>query len=298
VKDARGQSILQLAASSRDLSYLRELHGLKKGQAIAAGFVSPLKGDATSMPLLHNKSIVKLKYGPQSCIRIMSIEMNQLRVEARERDKGGYCPIACALYENKTLRVLKRLQVAYPAGVNAQSKNGYTALMASVMSCNVESVDLLLEMGSCPALLTNARFNAFGRTGEGKAYSGYESEVNRLAIIAIFEKHGVTSNDIDATFVSPLYHQSIYFTQRVADANWAQHGTILMCMEEIDIKYRKRGEKALNHLSKKANCFFKVFACVDGTDGLGNGIARLMLAFVGGEGRRAKLTGVPLDPKF
>jgi hypothetical protein len=126
----------------------------------------------------------------------------------------------------------------------------------------------------------------------------YEDEVKRQAIIAIFEKHGVTSNDIPKNYISPLYYQSIYFTQRIADANWAQFGRILMCMEEIDIKYRKRGEKGLSHLSKDANCFFKVFACVDGTEvGLGNGIARIILTYIGGENMRERLTGVPLDPK-
>jgi hypothetical protein len=65
-----------------------------------------------------------------------------------------------------------------------------------------------------------------------------------------------------------------------------------MCMEEIDIKYRKRGEKALSYLSKDTKCFFKVFACVDGTDGLGNGIARIILTYIGGENMREKLMGV------
>jgi hypothetical protein len=65
------------------------------------------------------------------------------------------------------------------------------------------------------------------------------------------------------------------------------------------IKYRKRGEGALSHLSKETRGFFKVFACADGTEvGLGNGIARLMIAFIGGENMREKLKGVPLDPRF
>jgi hypothetical protein len=116
--------------------------------------------------------------------------------------------------------------------------------------------------------------------------------------MAVFKKHGVTSEVIPADYVSPLYYKSIYFTQRVIDTNWANYGTTLMCMEEIDVKYRKFGEKALSHLSEEAKCFFKAFACVDGTDGLGDGIARLMLAFIGGENTRERLKGVPLDPKF
>jgi hypothetical protein len=130
------------------------------------------------------------------------------------------------------------------------------------------------------------------------ANPGSEDEVKRHAIIAIFEKHGIASNVIHVDFVSPLYHQSIYFMQRVADANLAQHGTVLMCMEEIDVKYRKFGEKGLSHLSIEANCFLEVFACADGTDRLENGIARLMLAFLGEEGMREKLMKAPLDPKF
>jgi hypothetical protein len=41
-------------------------------------------------------------------------------------------------------------------------------------------------------------------------------------------------------------------------------------------------------------------ACVDGAgpDRLGYGIARWILSFAVGEGMRAKLMGVPLDPKF
>jgi hypothetical protein len=163
---------------------------------------------------------------------------------------------------------------------------------------NVEYVDLLLEMGSCVALVSNDGKNAFDGTAERRAFSGDEDEVKRLAIIAIFEKHGVTSNLIPAKYHSPLYFESIYFTQRVADANWASNGTTLMCMEEIDVKYRKFGERGLLHLSKEVKCFFKAFACVDGCDGLGNGIARLILAFAAGENMRARLTGVPLDPKF
>jgi hypothetical protein len=47
-----------------------------------------------------------------------------------------------------------------------------------------------------------------------------------------------------------------------------------MCMEEIDVKpqvsqVRRTSERGLNHLSKDAKCFFKGFACVDGTDRLG-----------------------------
>jgi ankyrin repeat protein len=302
MRDADGNNILQLSEYSLDLFYLcQRHHGLKKGQAIAAGFVSPLKGKSSSMPELHNKSIMKMTSSPQKCIRIMSLEMNQLRVEARECDEDGYCPImfAADCGRNFPLRVLQRLQVAYPAGVNAQDTVGRTALINAVGARNVEYVELYLEMGSCAGLHFDAGgANAFEMTDEGNAQEGQEDEDKRQAIIAIFKKHGITSTLIPKTYTSPLYYESIYFTQRVADANWAQHGMTLMCMQEVDVEYRKFGEKALRHLSNEASCFFKVFACVDGCDRLGNGIARLMLAFLGGENMRAKLTGVPLDPKF
>jgi hypothetical protein len=271
---------------------------LKKGQAIAAGFVSPLKGMATSMPQLHNKSIVKMTYGVQKCIRIMSLEMNQLRVEARERNEKGSCPIMFAANNSYPLRALKRLQVAYPAAVNAQTANGDTLLILAVWYRNVEFVDHFLEMGSCAALKSIQGLNAFDFTAEGRALSGQEDEVKRQAIITNFEKHGITSNVIPVNYISPMYFESTYFTQRVADANWASYGTTLMCMQEIDIEYRKFGEKALKDLSKDAKCFFKAFACVDGCDRLGNGIARILLAFAAGENMREKLMGVPLDPKF
>jgi ankyrin repeat protein len=298
VKDAKRKNILQMSEPSLAFTFLSDLHGLSKGQAIAAGFVSPLKGMATSMPQLHNVSIIKMTKQVQQCIRIMSLEMNQLRVEARERNENGYFPLASAAGGKYPLRVLKRLQVAYPAGVNARTVNGGTPLIHAVWNRNVEYVDLLLEMGSSAALRNLHGSNAFDYTTEGIASAGKEDEEKRQAIIAIFEKHGVTSNVILANSISPLYHSSIYFTQRVADANWAQYGMILMCMDEIDMKYRRKGEKALSHLSKDAKCFFKVFACVDGTDGLGNGIARILLTYIGGENMREKLTGVPLDPKF
>jgi hypothetical protein len=274
---------------------------LKKGKAITAGFVSPLKGKATSMMELHNKPIVYLSSGPPECIRIMYLEMNQLKEEARERNEFDYFPLMLAAGGNYPSRVLKRLQVAYPAGVNARDMNGAgapAALMIAVRARNVEYVDLLLEMGSCCAAILPNGPNAFEYTAVGRAFRRSEDEDKRQAIIAIFEKHGITSNIIPANHISPLYHASIYFTQRVADANWAAYGPTLMCMEEIDVKYRKRGEKGLSHLSKDANCFFKAFACADGTDGLGNGIARLILSYIGGENMRARLTGVPLDPKF
>jgi hypothetical protein len=176
--------------------------------------------------------------------------------------------------------------------------NQYSTLNLAVLTRNVEYVDLLLEMGSSAALLNNRGGNAFHTTKHGKAAFGREDEVKRQAIIAIFEKHGITSSVIEKNYVSPRYYDSIYFTQRVADANWAQYGMILMCMDEIDMKYRRRGEKALSHLSKDMKCFFKAFACADGTDGLGNGIARIILTYIGGESMREKLTGVPLDPRF
>jgi hypothetical protein len=69
-------------------------------------------------------------------------------------------------------------------------------------------------------------------------------------------------------------------------------------MEEIDVMYLKYGEKALKDLSIEANCFFKVFACVDDTDRLGNGIDRILLVFIGGERMREKLMGFPLDPNL
>jgi hypothetical protein len=64
-------------------------------------------------------------------------------------------------------------------------------------------------------------------------------------------------------------------------------------MEEIDVKYRKCGDAAMKNLSNSARNFFFAFACVDGCDRLGNGIARLILSFAVGEGMRAKLL---LDP--
>ena len=52
----------------------------------------------------------------------------------------------------------------------------------------------------------------------------------------------------------------------------------------------------MENLSQDAHLFFKAFACVDGTDRFNNGIARLILSYLGGEGMREKLIGVPLDP--
>jgi ankyrin repeat protein len=299
VRDTYGDSISLMSESSPELTFLFHLHGLKKGHKIDAGFVSPLKGMATSMPMLHTKSIIKLSHPAQQCIRIMSLEMNQLREEAREREEEGYCPVMLAAINNFNypLRVLKRLLTAYPGGVNAQGEGGDTALMVAVVCRNVEYVDLLLEMGSCVGIVRDDGLNAFDYTAEGMAGAGYEDEDKRLGIIAIFEKHGVTSNVIPTTFISPLYFESIYFAQRIADANWASYRPTLMCMQEIDVEYRKFGEKALIHLSEEAKCFFKAFACADGTDRFGNGIARLMLTFIGGENMREKLTREPfLDP--
>jgi hypothetical protein len=94
VKADDGRNILQLTASSKAMSHLWELHGLKEGEEIAAGFVSPLKGMPTPMIELHNKSIMKLTTQAAQCIRIMSLEMHQLRVEARERnEKSDFRPI-------------------------------------------------------------------------------------------------------------------------------------------------------------------------------------------------------------
>jgi hypothetical protein len=260
---------------------------------------------ASPMPELHNKSIMELNNYVEKCIRIMSIEMDQLRVEARERDIFAVCPIIDAAQNNYPLRCIKRLQLAYPAGVNAKNKWGTTALMAAAFEHNDELVDLLCEMGSCMGYRDTSGDNAFDAINapdddeDDSEDEFLEREKAKAApILAILEKHGVTSNVINETFTSPLYYESIYYTKRVNDTNWAQYGTILMCMEEIDVKYRKRGEKALSHLSKDAKCFFRVFTCVDGTDGLGNGIARWILTFIGGENTRERLKGVPLDPKF
>jgi ankyrin repeat protein len=302
LSDGKGSSaILHLSESSSDLTYLCHRHGLKKGEVIPAGFVSPLKRKKSSVVELHNMTIANLALASQRCIRIISLEMNQLRVEAREDDEKVWCPLLQAAAENSPLRVLKRLQAAYPAGVNSQTVvNGSSPLLTAVGFRFVECVDLLLEMGSCPAIRRrNDGRNAFDFTDAGSHFDGvFEDESSRLAIIAIFEKHGVTSNVIPENYISPLYFESIYFSQRVADANWVQHGTILMCMQEIDVEYRKFGDAALNHLSKDAKCFFKVFACVDGTDRLGNGIARILLAYIGGENMREKLTREPfLDPQ-
>jgi ankyrin repeat protein len=307
IMDAEGLTILELSeGSSPELVSVLNSHGVMKGQAIPDGFISPKKDMAAPMP---QQSLMNLSYGEESCIRIISLEMNQLRVEARERNGQGVCPIMFAASSNFPLQVLKRLQVAYPAGVNAQDKVGNTPLMIAVKHRNVEYVENLLEMGSCVALCDNNGFTAFDCTIVG-FFIANENEARRQAIIASFKRHevatsGATTNATDATATvvgascatstSPLYYQSVYFTQRVADANWDRYGTILMCMEEIDVKYRKFGDAALNDLSNEAKCFFKAFACADGTDRLGNGIARLILSFAAGdENMRAKLTGKPL----
>jgi hypothetical protein len=96
-----------------------------------------------------------------------------------------------------------------------------------------------------------------------------------------------------SNFYSPLLFESGYFSQLVADANWDKVGMTLICMEEIDVKYRKSGDAALKDLSRDARNFFLAFACVDRCDRFGNGTARLILSFAVGEGMRAKLL---LDP--
>jgi hypothetical protein len=118
---------------------------LKEDEEITAGFVSPLKGMPTSMIELHNKSIMKLRYQGQLCIRTISLEMNQLTVEARERDVKDCRPIMIAAHCYYPLRVLKRLQFAYQAGANAQDVKGSTPLMLAVWQRKVEYVDLLLR---------------------------------------------------------------------------------------------------------------------------------------------------------
>jgi ankyrin repeat protein len=156
----------------------------------------------------------------------MSLKMDQLRVEARERDKGGYSIFMLSAGLKLPLRILKRLQFAYPAGVNTQNDDGWSALMAAshMGECsigNVEYVDLLLEMGSSAGLLHEQGYNAFDMMTIDEA-EGFRTNINfqaeREAMIAVFKKHGITSNVIPTDFISPLYYESIYFTQRVADA--------------------------------------------------------------------------------
>jgi hypothetical protein len=295
-------------------------HGIREGKEIPAGFVSPRKGLASPMPELHNKSIVELEYGVERCIRILTLDMEKLREEATEREEEDYrwygctesCPIVQKEANSYPLRVIKRLLLAYPAGVNECDNVGELPLILAAKKRNAELVDLLCEMGTCLTGLSGGIFFAINY-GYGDSDDDYlddvdgiydydlddekraESIAKKEATLAVFEKHGVTA-DTDIPVISPLYYESIYYTKRVNDTNWAQYGTILMCMEEIDIKYRKRGEKALSHLSKDAKCFFRAFTCVDGTDGLGNGIARFILTFIGGENTRERLKGVYLHP--
>jgi hypothetical protein len=279
---------------------------------------------ASPMPELHNYCISDRWFSHVGTyIRIMSLEMNQLREEAREMNVIGNYPINSAASSAwpYPLRVFKRLQLANPAEVNALEEvvfviggssrsGGSSALMRAAEEGNAELVDLLCEMGSCIGYRNDldgrSTYNAF------EAIISYSDEDEivipnrrtkkidtlKAATLAIFEKHGVTSSTIAPNYHSPLYYESIYYTRRVADTNWAQFGMILMCMEEIDVKYRKRGERALTHLTEDAKCFFRVFCLVDGTDGLGNGIARILLTYIGGENMRKRLKGVPLDPKF
>jgi ankyrin repeat protein len=240
----------------------------------------------------------------------MTLEMEKLRVEARERDEYEYCPLNYAALNAYPLRVVQQLQLAYPAGVNYRRGGHVSALMIAASKRNAELVDLLCEMGSCIGYRDAFTANAFDHIAaitypydddddeDAIAKEDARREAKEIATRAAFKKHGVWRSIIPADYISPLYFKSSYFTKRVGDTNWAQFGTILMCMEEIDVKYRKFGEKALNHLSKEARNFYKVFTCVDGTDRLGNGIARLMLTFIGGENTRERLKGVPLDPKL
>jgi ankyrin repeat protein len=164
---------------------------------------------------------MKLTGQAQECIRIMSLDMNQLKVEARERyscpnsGRRWNCPIMVAACCNYPLRVLKRLQVAYPGGVNAEAADGETALMGAVGERNVECVELLLEMGSCAGVCNCDEQIAFDYTNQDFADQEDEDGAKKQAIIAIFEKHGITSNVIPAKYTSPLYFESIYFTQSV-----------------------------------------------------------------------------------
>jgi ankyrin repeat protein len=273
---------------------LFKFHGIGKKKKIADGFVSPLKGKESSMPELHLLSVMKLQHTHERATRIISLPIEKLREEARERDEDGIIPLHCAASNVLPLRLVQRLQLAYPAAVNARDKWDQTPLMEAVRQREVGNVDLLLEMGSCVSLRDDTALNAFDLTAEGKAFDGEEDEEKRVAIIAVFKKHGVTSSTIAANYHSPLYFTSIYFKRRVAHANWAKHGMTLMCMEVIDVKYRKRGEAALSYLTKGARNFFKAFALVDGTDGLGNPFARIILTYLGGESDRVKLTREPL----
>jgi hypothetical protein len=313
IRDDGGEILRQLKGYHSNVGVnLLRYHGISEGIETPAGFVSPRMGMASPMPELHTKSISD-RSSVDSCIRTMSLEMIQLRVEAREMNGYYGCyPMHAAASLAFPLRVVKRLQLAYPAGVNALEDEyedgcgtgGPTALIRAAEGGNAELVDLLCEMGSCIGYrchgIGDHTYNAFDSVGSVGQMDENEAvkEAKEAATLAVLAKHGVTSNVIPANYTSPLYYESIYFTQRVADANWAQFGMILMCMEEIDVMYRKRGERALTHLSKDAKCFFKVFCLIDGTDGLGNGIARILLAYIGGENMRERLTGVLLDPRY
>jgi ankyrin repeat protein len=70
-----------------------------------------------------------------------------------------------AILNEHPLRVLKRSQVAYPAGINTQDNDGGAPLVYAVMNCNVEYVDHFLEMGSCAGL--QYKLNAFDYTDDG-----------------------------------------------------------------------------------------------------------------------------------
>jgi hypothetical protein len=68
----------------------------------------------------------------------------------------------------------------------------------------------------------------------------------------------------------------------------------LICMEVIDVQHRKRGEAALTKLAKGARNFLRAFALLDSTEGLGNSIARIILAYLRGVSVRAELMREPL----
>jgi hypothetical protein len=85
IRDAAGGNIWQLMMLT-EIKPLYVSHGLREVEWIPAGFVSPLHGMGSApMPKLHNESIMKLPRQTERCIRIMTLEMEKLRVEARVR---------------------------------------------------------------------------------------------------------------------------------------------------------------------------------------------------------------------
>jgi ankyrin repeat protein len=137
----------------------------------------------------------------------MSISLDKLREEAREADEEDWFPIHGACWHVYPARAVERLQLAYPAGVNAVSLYGVTSLMQAVMSKDAEFVDLMCMMGACIGITNDI--------GESVFYyiSFYISEGNRGEFYEVLKKHGVEHNVNSGTIariklISRMYSNS------------------------------------------------------------------------------------------